>query len=152
MQPPTLVAPPPGTAAREARANTAWARGRAAQQRRSRTLRSVVGDSEDAEDTRRVVDAVMQASGTYSTSDSDDELAEEIEREMEAEEGDGGAGPSQNAGGASLDDIQNELMRDSDIEDALDEFERQIEDEDEEGADGGADRSGRSRGNAQLSH
>jgi len=78
MQPPTIVAPPPDTAAREARANTAWARGRAAQQRRSRTLRSVVGDSEDAVDTRRVVDAVMQASGTYSTSDSDDEFAEEI--------------------------------------------------------------------------
>ena len=145
MQPPTIVAPPPDTAAREARANTAWARGRAAQQRRSRTLRSVVGDSEDAVDTRRVVDAVMQASGTYSTSDSDDEFAEDIEREMEAEEGDGGAGPSQNAGGASLEDIQNEFMRDSDIENALDGFERQIEDE--EGADGGADRRGSSGGN-----
>ena len=145
MQPPTIVAPPPDTAAREARANTAWARGRAAQQRRSRTLRSVVGDSEDAVDTRRVVDAVMQASGTYSTSDSDDEFAEDIEREMEAEEGDGGAGPSQNAGGASLEDIQNEFMRDSDIKDALDGFERQIEDE--EGADGGADRRGSSGGN-----
>jgi hypothetical protein len=55
---------------------------------------------------------------------------------MAAEEGDGGTGPSQNAGGASLDDIQNELMRDSDTEDALDEFERQIEDG--ESADGGA--------------
>ena len=145
MQPPTIVAPPPDTAAREARANTAWARGRAAQQRRSRTLRSVVGDSEDAVDTRRVVDAVMQASGTYSTSDSDDEFAGEVEREMEAEEGDGGAGPSQNAGGASLEDIQNEFMRDSDIENTLDGFERQIEDE--EGADGGADRRGSSGGN-----
>jgi hypothetical protein len=67
---------------------------------------------------------------------------------MEAEEGDGGAGPSQNAGGASLDDIQNEFMRESDIEDALDEFERQIEDE--EGADGGADRSGSSGGNTSA--
>eukprot|EP00966_Prymnesium_polylepis_P046912 1087124-Prymnesium_polylepis.2 len=88
------------------------------QQRRS-TLGSVVGDSDDAQETRQ-----------------DDELAADLEREMAAEEGDGGTGPSQNAGGASLDDIQNELMRDSDTEDALDEFERQIEDG--ESADGGA--------------
>jgi hypothetical protein len=53
MKPAEIVAPPPNAAAREARANTAWERARAAQLRRSR-LRSVVGDSEDAEETRQV--------------------------------------------------------------------------------------------------
>ena len=45
----------------------------------------------------------------------------------------GGAGPSRGGGGASLDDVQRELMRDSDVEDALDDFERQVE----SGVDGG---------------
>jgi hypothetical protein len=129
MQPPALVAPPPSAAVREARANVAWARGRTARQRRS-TLRSVVGNSEDAQDTRRVVDAVIQASGTYSTSDSDDELAEELEREMEAEEGDG-AGPSE-GGGMALQDIQRILMDDSGDEDAA-----EADHENDEGGSGG---------------
>ena len=128
LQPPTLVAPPPGAAAREARASAAWARGRAAQQRRS-TLRSVVGDSEDAQETRQVIDAVMDAVGTYST-DSDDELAADLEREMEAEEGDG-AGPSER-GGMALQDIQRMLMDDSGDEGAA-----EADHENNEGGSGG---------------
>ena len=136
MQPPTVVAAPPNAAHREARANAAWARAGGARQRRSR-LRSVVGDSDDAQETRQVIDAVMHASNTYST-DSDDEMAAELEREMGegGQESGDGAGPSQvQGGGMALDDIQRELMRDSDVEDALDEFERQLE-SGEDGGDG----------------
>ena len=136
MQPPTVVAAPPNAAHREARANAAWARAGGARQRRSR-LRSVVGDSDDAQETRQVIDAVMHASNTYST-DSDDEMAAELERQMGegGQESGDGAGPSQvQGGGMALDDIQRELMRDSDVEDALDEFERQLE-SGEDGGDG----------------
>jgi hypothetical protein len=59
MQLPAIVATPPGAVLHAARATTAWERARGAQQARSR-LRSVVGDSEDAEETRRVDDAIMQ--------------------------------------------------------------------------------------------
>ena len=110
MQLPALVAPPPGQAAREARAGEAWARAKTAQRNRSR-LRSVVGDSEDAQDTRRVVDAVMGASGAYST-DSDDEMAGQLEKELQGEGGDG-SGPSR-GGGMPLEDIRRSLMADSD--------------------------------------
>ena len=68
-----------------------------------------MGDSEDAQETRQVIDAVMDAAGTYST-DSDDELAAELQREMEAEEDGDGAGPSE-GGGMALQDIQRMLMR-----------------------------------------
>ena len=117
LQPPTVVALPPGAAQRQATANTAWARAKAVRQRRSR-LRSVVGDSEDAEDTRRVIDTVMQVSGTYSAS---------TEREMAAEEGDG-AGPS-GGGGMALQDIERILMDDSGDEGAA-----EADYENEEGA------------------
>ena len=118
MLPPTIAHPPPGAAQRNARADTAWARGRTAQQRRSR-LRSVLGDSEDAQETRNIVDAVMQESGAYST-ESDEELEAELERALEEEEGDvGGAGPSQGGGDVplALDEVQRTLMADSDEDD-----------------------------------
>ena len=117
MQLPALVAPPPGQAAREARASAAWARATAAAQRRSRLpLRSVQGDSADAQETRVVVSAVMRAAGAGSSSDdSDDEMAGQLEREMEEEdEVRGGAGPSRGGGGMPLEDIRRSLMEDSD--------------------------------------
>ena len=135
MLPPTIVHPPPGAAQRNARAETAWGRGRAARQRISRTLRSVVGDSEDAQDTRRVVGVVMQESGAYST-ESDDELAAELEREMAAEEGGGGgAGPSQGGGDMplTLEEVQHTLMADSD---ETDEGAVRVERENDEGGSG----------------
>ena len=116
MQPAAIVAPPPGAARRNARANAAWGRARGAQQRRSR-LRSVEGDSSDAQETRQVVDAVMQASRAVASTDSDDELVAELEREMEEDEGGSdGAGPSQAGGGVPLEDVQRVLMEDSDGE------------------------------------
>ena len=102
MEPPQVVARPPGAARREARANAAWGRVGAAAQRRS-ALRSVVGESEDAESTRRVVDSVMAAA-----EDSDEEMERELERDMER--GDG-AGPSM-----PLEDVERALMADSDDE------------------------------------
>ena len=139
MQMPALVAPPPGQAAREARASAAWGRARGAAQRRSRRpLRSVQGDSEDAQETRAVISAVMRASGADGSSDdSDDEMAAQLEREMGEEEG---------GDGSSLDDVQRELMRDSDVEDALDDFERQVE----SGVDGGGGQAGPSNEGAAL--
>ena len=105
MEPPALVAPPPGVSQRKAKASAAWRRARGAAQVRSR-LRSVVGD--DAEETIQIVDAVMEASDAL-TFDSDDELAAELETELER----GEAGPSEDM---TLDDIRRELMRDSDDE------------------------------------
>ena len=115
MQPPAIVAPPPGAYRRNARANVAWGRSRGAQQRRSR-LRSVEGDSGDAQETRQVIDAVMQASRAVASTESDDEMAAELEREMAEAEGSGGAGPSQAAGGVPLEDVERMLMEDSDEE------------------------------------
>jgi hypothetical protein len=100
MEPPQVVARPPGGAQREARANAAWGRVRAAAQRRS-ALRSVVGGSEDAESTRRVVDDVMEAA-----EDSDEEMERELERDMERDDG-----PSM-----PLEDVERTLMADSDDE------------------------------------
>ena len=108
MEPAQVVAPPPGLAQREARANAAWGRVRAAAQRRSQ-LRSVVGDSEDAESTRRVVHGVVRAA---QESDLDNEMERELERDME---GGDGAGPS-NDGSMPLEDIERVLMEDSDGE------------------------------------
>ena len=100
MAPAALVAPPPGQAAREARASAAWDRVRGAAQRRSRLpLISVQGDSEDAQETRVVVSAVMQAAEAGGSSDdSDDEMAAQLEREMEEEQEEQSEGPSERGG------------------------------------------------------
>ena len=145
MAPAALVPPPPGQAARDERANEAWGRAMGAAHRRSR-LRSIQGDSDDANDTRRVVSAVMFASGAGG-SESDEEMAEQLEREMQEDEGGDGTGPSQLADGMSLDEIERELMRDSDVEDSLDESIRQVEsDENGGGPAAGSNQGGTSSG------
>ena len=60
QSPPKLVAPPPGAAQREARSAAAW--GMASSRARSRTLRSVAGETDDARETREMLDAIMQTS------------------------------------------------------------------------------------------
>ena len=79
MELPAIVSPPPGSGQRDARATAAWARARAAAASRTRgPLQAVVGEGDDARETRRVVDAVMRASRNAESSSSDDELAEEL--------------------------------------------------------------------------
>ena len=115
MQHPALAQSPPLQEQRVARANLAWGRGRLAQQRRSR-LRSIVGDDEASQETRQVVDAVMNASGAYST-DSDNDMAVELERLLEEGEDSGDARPSQGGDVTSLQEVSRMLMEDSDDED-----------------------------------
>eukprot|EP00966_Prymnesium_polylepis_P026710 616925-Prymnesium_polylepis.1 len=72
----------------------------------------VAGDGADAQETRRVVDAVMQASdsSTVAPTESDDELERELEREL------GEEAPEEPRQDMPLEDIERELMRDSDDE------------------------------------
>ena len=67
----------------------------------------MVGDGDDARETRRVVDAVMHASDQSAAppSESDEELERELERELGEEDQ-----------GVTLEEIERELMRDSDDE------------------------------------
>jgi hypothetical protein len=142
--PAALVAPPPGQAAREARASAAWGRARGAAQRRSRLpLRSVQGDSVDAQETRVVVRAVMRAAaGAGSSSDdSDDEMAAQLEREMEEDEGGDGAGPSRDGSGV-LEDIRRSLLEDSDDGEADGQAEPHQGGENGSGSGGGGASSG----------
>ena len=126
--PPKLVAPPPGAAQREARSTAAWGRAMASSRARSRTLRSVAGETDDARETREMLDVIMQASRALhpqtpsSTSgeragpsgsaqqESDEELVsvlEEALREEPAEEED----PNQSASSLTHDEMLDIFMQ-----------------------------------------
>jgi len=113
MRPPEIVAAPPGAARREAKATVAWKRANAAQRRRSR-LRSVQGDSTDAEETRQLVEAVMESSDALPF--EDDEFAAALERELEQADSDGEGDDNGASNQQSLEEIERMLMADSDHE------------------------------------
>ena len=130
QRPPALVAPPPQAAAAEARRQAIWNRVVSRAQAR-RPLRTAQEDTEDAEQTRRVVAAVVgessRAPGTEST-ESEDELERELEAALADDEGEQQAGSSSQGGaraedraecgeeprGMSLEEIEEQLMRDDD--------------------------------------
>ena len=99
MEPPAIVAAPPGAAQRNARAGAAWERVRSAAAQRSSRLRSVGGGSVDDENTRQVVNAIIQAA-------------------QGAPGGGGGNGGEVGAGSNQLplEDVHFALMADSDEE------------------------------------
>ena len=96
QKPPELVAAPPLAEAAVARRQAVWERVRARAHRQSVGLRTAQDGSEDAEQTRELVDAIVEESGEA--------------RDREAESTEGG-GPS-----VSLDDIEHVLMEDSEEE------------------------------------
>ena len=93
---PELIAAPPLAEAAVARRQAVWERVRARAHRQSVGLRTAQDGSEDAEQTRELVDAIVEESG------------EARDRETESTEG---GGPSM-----SLNDIQHALMEDSEEE------------------------------------
>lgn len=141
QQPPELVPPPPQSARREARRQAAWERVTKRARSRRRPMRTAQEDSEDAEQTRDIVAAVLaesdRAQGGSSTepedeleraleeamqdTQSDDELERELEEALR--EGEHG-GPSaeaetpqsrdepQQPRGVALDELRDLLMRD----------------------------------------
>jgi len=141
QQPPELVPPPPQSARREARREAAWERVTKRARSRRRPMRTAQEDSEDAEQTRNIVAAVLaesdRAQGGSSTepedeleraleeamqdTQSDDELERELEEALR--EGEHG-GPSaeaetpqsrdepQQPRGPTLDELHELLMRD----------------------------------------
>ena len=93
---PEIIAAPPLAEAAVARRQAVWERVRARAHRQSVGLRTAQDGSEDAEQTRELVDAIVEESG------------EARDRETESTEG---GGPS-----VSLNDIQHALMEDSEEE------------------------------------
>ena len=100
QQAPTIVPPLPLAARREAQRDALWRR--VARRASQRGLDSVRGESEDEQETRAVVDRVMEGSRAAASSDesglSDEatsELEADLERELEAQQlQDGGQGSS----------------------------------------------------------
>ena len=122
QQPPELVAAPPGAAAAAAKRQAMWDRARAkARSRQRRPLRTAQEDSDDAELTRGVVQAVVDesdlAQGGGST-ESDDELERELEEALREGEHGAEAAASQPTDeprqprGLTLDEGRELLMRD----------------------------------------
>ena len=134
LKPPELVAPPPGAAARDARATAAWNRVRETARSRARApLRSVNADTEDGEETNDVLSAVMRASrdagatqsapegeGGSSSTDGGGTVERPDQSSSTAlDRGDSPRDSSASAdtgGGLTLEDIERELMADSDDE------------------------------------
>ena len=154
--PPTLVAPPPGAAQREARRTAAWERVVAGSRARSRTLRSVAGETEDARETREMLEAIMQASWSVhhqqqSSSSppeedvpagSDNELEALLERELAEQREQEATDARQPAGGqrevvdgrqGGDHSVQDGDLTREEIEDALDAFERDLDENDHSG-------------------
>ena len=96
QKPPEVIAAPPLADAAIARRQAVWERVRARAHRQSMGLRTAQDGSEDAEQTRELVDAIVEESGKA--------------RDRETESTEGG-GPSM-----SLNDIQHALMEDSEEE------------------------------------
>ena len=96
QKPPELIAAPPLAEAAVARRQAVWERVRARAHRQSVGLRTAQDGSEDAEQTRELVDAIVEESGGAH------------DREAESTEG---GGPS-----VSLNDIEHALMEDSEEE------------------------------------
>ena len=113
--PPTLVAPPPLAAQREARRAATWQRVMAGSRARSRILKSVAGETEDARETREMLEAIMQASRSVPseqaspqeeyTAGSDDEMGALLEQEL-AEQSDKEAAGERPADQGSEDDLE----------------------------------------------
>ena len=104
MEPPAIVAAPPGVAQRNARAGAVWERVRSAaaqrsSQRNSR-LRSVEGGSVDDENTRQVVNAIIQA-------------AQGAPGDGGGNGGGGGGGNGAESSQIPLEDVRFALMADS---------------------------------------
>ena len=114
--PPELVAPPPLAAAAAARRQSTWDRVTArARARRRIPMRTAQEDSDDAELTRDVVEAVVAESNhatPAASTDSDDELERELEAALrEGDEDVDGVEPREGAG-LTLEQIRDQLMRD----------------------------------------
>ena len=113
--PPELVAPPPLAAAAAARRQSAWDRVTArARARRRMPMRTAQEDSDDAELTRDVVEAVVAESNhatPAASTDSDDELERELEEALREGDEDVDGEPREGAG-LTLEQIRDQLMRD----------------------------------------
>jgi len=125
QQPPELVAAPPGAAATAAKRQAMWNRVRTkAQSRQRRPLRTAQEDSDDAELTREIVEAVADES-SHAQGDGSTESDDELERELEEALREGERGGPSSQGGTprpegepqqprdlTLDELRELLMRD----------------------------------------
>ena len=127
LKPAEIVAAPPGAAERQARATAAWNRVRSAAAARGRgaaPLRSVDGETDDGQETRQVIDAVMHASsgvGPQGQSGSAPPGSTSRADGGGASTSRGGGGeaaddPNQGGAGLTLEEIERSMMEGSDTE------------------------------------